>query len=77
MISDLANYEAELEELEEKIASGQLVVEIQDKTLKKIKKETIKYIATTKSGDIRLLLNDVLEEILVDNDDIEVTLKIA
>jgi hypothetical protein len=35
------------------------------------------YIATTESGDIRLLLNDVLQEVLVDNDDIEVTLKIA
>lgn len=77
LIDDLANYEAELQELEEKIASGELVVEIQDKTLKKTKRETMNYIATTESGDIRLLLNDVLQEVLVDNDDIEVTLKIA
>lgn len=77
VINDLANYEEELQELEKKIASGELVVEIEDNTLKKTKRETMKYIATTESGDIRLLLDDVLEEILVDNDDLEVTLKIA
>lgn len=77
LADDLANYEKELKELEAQIASGQLVVEIQDDTLNKIKAETVKYMATTKSGDIRLLLNDVIQEVLVDNDDIEVTLKIA
>lgn len=77
LADDLANYEKELKELEAQIASGQLVVEIQEDALKKIKAETAKYMATTKSGDIRLLLNDVIQEILVDNDDIEVTLKIA
>lgn len=77
VINDLANYEEELQALEEKIASGELVVEIEDKTLKNTKRETMNYIAATETGDIRLLLNDVLQEVLVDNDDIEVTLKIA
>lgn len=77
LAEDLAQYEEELKILNEKIASGELIVEIQDKMLNKMKNELIKYMIATESGDIRLLLHEVLDEILVDNDDIEVTMKVA
>lgn len=77
LLKQYKKHEETLKLINKKIECGEYVIEIKDTQKNAFLKDVANYIKSSESVDVRLFLHSVIKEILVSNDDVELSLNVA